>query len=299
MVTRHLFVSGACALCLTAHMLSGCSLAVDVDRKQCTSTPDCEALGPAFAGSVCERGVCVLDETGSAGGEGAGGASDGAPPDPLTCSNPEPNETDTVVYSFAPIFLAGTAPEAPEPFRVKACDQFDFDCERPLVGPVEVEAGEPYAFELPKGPAGFSGFFEIENPDTMSGLLFMGRPILQDTVGWNVTMPSPDLVNQLAFLTGEKVDPELGLILTVARDCEAAALEGVTVSNTKGGLGYYFVMSLPDTSLSKTGPQGAAGFANVPIMPTSLSGLHESGKELGPVAVRVKPRFISFAELFP
>jgi hypothetical protein len=298
MVTRHLFVSSAGAFCLAGHLLGGCSLLIDVQNNQCGSTPDCEALGPAFAGSVCARGVCILKESNAAGADGAGG-TDGEPGDPLVCQAPTPSETDTVVYSFAPIFLAGTEPKAPQPFTVKACDQFDFDCEQPLVGPIEVTAGEPYAFELPKGTAGFSGFFQIENPDTMSGLLFMGRPIVEDTVGWNVTMPSPNLVTQLAVLTGEDVDPELGLILTVARDCEARPLEGVTIDNTKGGLGYYFVMNLPDTSLGKTGPQGAAGFANVPILPTSLSGVHESGKELGPVSVRVKPHFISFAELFP
>lgn len=299
MVTRHLFVSGACAFCLGAHLLSGCSLLIDVDDKQCAVSADCEAFGPAFAGSVCERGVCTFDAAMGTAGEGAGGAADGAPDDLLTCSAPQPNETDTVVYSFAPIFLAGTEPKAPKPFTVKACDQFDFECEQPLAGPIEVEAGVPYPFELPKGSAGFSGFFEIQNPDTMSGLLFMGRPILEDTVGWNVTMPSPNLVAQLGLLTGEDVDPELGLILSVTRDCRAEPLEGVTVSNTKGGLGYYFVMSVPDTSLGKTGPQGAAGFANVPLLPTSLSGVHESGKTLGPVSVRVKPHFISFAELFP
>lgn len=299
MVTRHLLVSGACAFCLTTIPLSGCSLLIDVDENQCDRTSDCEALGPAFAGSVCERGVCTVKDAPGAAGDGAGGAPDLPPDDGLTCKPSTPKDADTVVYSFAPIFLSGTEPKDPKPFSVKACDQFDFDCETPLVGPIEVEAGVPYPFELPKGNAGFSGYFQIENPDTLSGLLFMGRPVSEDTVGWNVTMPSPNLITQLALLTGEKVDPELGLILTVARDCQALPLEAVTVSNTKGGLGYYFVMSVPDTSLGKTGPQGAAGFANVPLLPTSLSGVHESGKELGPVSVRVKPHFISFAELFP
>jgi len=292
MVTRALILFGLGSL------LGSCSLLIDVDGKQCSSDQDCEARGSAFAGSVCERNVCVPSQT-AAGGDGTGGSPDVSVDDPLVCRAPEPSETGTVTFSFAPIFLAGTEPKDPQPFSVKACDQFDFDCENPLVGPVDVNAGEPYDFELPKGEAGFSGYFEITNPDTLGGWFFMGRPILEDTVGWNVTMPSPSLVKHLALLTGEEVDPELGLILAVARDCSAQPLAGVTVTNTKGGLGYYFVMSVPDTSLTKTGPQGAFGFANVPLLPTSLSGVHESGKELGPVSVRVKPHFISFAELFP
>lgn len=298
MIMRSLLFSGltAAAVCVASSSVGGCSLTIDVDKPQCRASADCGSLGPAFADSVCEHGVCVASAPEASGGEGAGGAPAN---DALACKTPEPNDSESVTYSFAPIFLAGTEPSDPKPFSIKACEQFDFDCENPLVGPVEVNAGEPYEFELPKGAAGFSGFFEITNPDTLSGLLFMGRPIVKDTVGWNVTMPSPSLVSQLALLTGEDVDPELGLILTVARDCDAMALEGVTISNSKGGLGYYFVMSVPDTGLTKTGPQGAAGFANVPLGATSLSGVHESGKELEPVSVRVKPHFISFAELFP
>jgi hypothetical protein len=303
MVTRPIPSSGlkALAFALLCRLLASCSLTLDVDDEQCSSTEDCEALGPAFAGSVCERHACVRQAPLASGGEGAGagGAPDTPPNDALQCQAPEPSSSPTVKFSFAPIFLTGTEPTDPQPFTVKACDQFDFDCEEPLLGPVEVNAGEPYEFELPRGTAGFSGYFEITNPDTLSGLFFMGRPIVEDTVGWNVTMPSPNLVAQLALLTGEDVDPELGLILSVARDCDANALEGVAVTSSKGGLGYYFVMSVPDTALGKTGPQGAAGFANVPLSSTSLSGVHDSGKELGPVAVRVKPHFISFAELFP
>jgi hypothetical protein len=296
---RPLHLSGLSALTfvVVASLVASCSLTIDVDDPQCDSTRDCEALGPAFVGTVCQRNACVLQAP-AAGGEGAGGAAD-MPRDPLQCQEPEPSSSPTVKFSFAPVFLAGTEPDEPQPFSVKACDQFDFECEEPLVGPVDVEAGEPYDFELPRGTNGFSGYFEITNPDTLSGMYFMGRPIVEDTVGWNVTMPSPSLVEQLALLTGEDVDPELGLISTVARDCQAAALEDVSVTSSKGGLGYYFVMNVPDTALGKTGPQGAAGFANVPLSSTSLSGVHASGKALGPVAVRVKPYFISFAELFP
>jgi hypothetical protein len=299
MVTGPLFVARVCTFCLIGSLLSSCSLLIKVDQRQCSGTSECQALGPAFAGSTCQHGVCVLEQPTAAGGEGAGGASDGATDDPLTCESPAPNASEKVIYSFAPIFLAGAEPQNPKPFSVKACNQLDFECEHPLVGPIEVEAGRPYDFELPKGSSGFSGFFQIENPDTLSGLLFMGRPIVEDTVGWNVTLASPDLVTQLALLTRQEVDPELGIILSVARDCHAQALEGVTITNSKGGLGYYFVQNIPDTSLDRTGPQGAAGFANVPILPTSLSGMLPSGKELGPVNVRVKPHFISFAELFP
>jgi hypothetical protein len=109
------------------------------------------------------------------------------------------------------------------------------------------------------------------------------------------------VVAQLALATQKEVDPELGLIISVARDCNAVALEGVTFESTEAerSLGYYFVNSLPNTGLTKTGPQGAVGYANVPIGTVILTGTTESGKMLGPVSLRMKPHTISFGEIFP
>jgi hypothetical protein len=286
MVTRFLIIAG------TALIISSCSLLIRVDDQQCTADSDCSALGAEFAGSVCERHVCVkpLDTNGGQAGM-SGGSSD-----PLSCEATPRSTAATVTYSFAPVFAPGAEPENPQAFRITACEQLDLDCERPAFGPIDVNAGEPQAFAVKPG---FAGYFKIENPDTIDGLLFLGRPVNEDTVGWNVTMPTPQIVGALALATMESVDPELGLVLTVARDCEGLPLEHVAVTSSKGGLGYYFVMNLPDTSLPETGPQGAAGFANVPISTTILSGLHSSGKQLGPVSVRVKPRTIAFAELWP
>jgi hypothetical protein len=286
MVTRFLLLSGV------ALIVSSCSLLIQVDGQQCTADADCAALGASFAGAVCEHNLCVRPaDTG--GGEGG---LTGEPSDPLACETVPRSTAKAVKYSFAPVLAPGAEPENPQPFSVVACEPLDLDCERPVFGPIDVNAGEPRDFEVEPG---FAGFFKITNPDTIDGLLFLGRPVNDDTVGWNVTMPTPQIVGALALATMEDVDPELGLVLTVARDCDGLPLEHVAVTNSKGGLGYYFVMNLPDTSLLETGPQGAAGFANVPISTTILSGLHASGKPLGPVSVRVKPRTIAFAELWP
>lgn len=263
---------------------------IDVEGKQCTTNDDCVALGAAFAGSVCEHNLCVMPSD-TAGGEA------GSPADPLVCTPVEVSTEPKVTYTFAPVFAPGAEPAEPKPFTIKACGQLDIECANPVFGPLDVKAGEPQAFEVKPG---FQGFFEIKNPDTIDGLLFLGRPVNEDTLGWAVTLPTPQVVTQLAFATGETIDPELGFILSTSRDCAGALLPDVTYTNSKGGLGYYFVMNLPNTELTATGPQGAAGFANVPISTTILTGLHNaSGHALGPVSVRVKPNTLSFAEIWP
>jgi hypothetical protein len=286
MVTRAFLLS---AIVLVA---SSCSALIDVDGNQCTTDDDCVALGAAFRGSVCEQNVCVTPTQGSAG-EGGGPSET----DPLVCSVVAVSTEERVKYSFAPIYAAGAEPAEPKPFIIKACDQLDLECEKPVFGPLEVNAGAPQDFLVKPG---FAGYFDIKNPDTVDGLLFLGRPVNEDTLGWAITMPTPQLVAGLGLATGEMLDPEKGFILAVARDCAGTLLEHVTVDNSKGGLGYYFLKNLPDTTLTETQVQGAAGFANVPINTTILSGVHNpSGHTLGPVPARVKAGTLSFAELWP
>jgi hypothetical protein len=279
----------ALALGLGGGLSTGCSVVIDVDNKQCTTNQDCEALGPAFSGATCEANVCV-------GGPWSGeGGAPGMNDEELVCEKPEPSSEATVKYSFAPIYLPGSEPDDPT-FSIKACNPADLECAKPVYGPIEVNAGKPEDFLVPPG---FQGYFEVKNADMLDALVFMGRPIQQDTVGWNITMPTRTLVTQLSVATGESVDPELGIIISVARDCEALPLQGVKFSNSKEGLQYYFVNNFPDTSLKETAAQGAVGFANVPISTTTLTATMSTGQELTSANIRVKPRTVSLVELFP
>jgi len=296
MVKRLYLPLGLAALAfgLGGGLLSGCSVLIDVDNKQCTTDQDCEALGPAFSGATCEAEVCVVKTPGG-GGSNAGGAP-GMEDEPLVCDTPDKSTEETVKYSFAPIYIVGSEPKDPVPFEISACSPGDLDCTNPVYGPIMVNAGEPKDFLVPPG---FQGYFYAKNRDTLDALIFMGRPILQDTVGWNVTMPTPTLVKQLSVATGETVDTELGLIISVARDCDARPIEGVKFTNSKEGLQFYFVNNFPDTSLMETAAQGAVGFANVPISTTTLRATLPSGQELKEAIIRVKPNTASLVELFP
>lgn len=269
--------------------LSGCSLLIDVSGTQCSVDLDCERRSVGPKGSVCRQNFCVTPDDDGSGGEA------GAPADPLACKPEEASMAPTVKYTFAPVFAPGAEPSMPKPFTVRACGTLDLTCEKP-VDQHEVTAGVPQDFLVPPG---FAGWFWITNPDTLDGLLFLGRPVVKDTIGWEPTLPSADVVTQLKIATATDIDPDLGIIILVTRDCAAERLAHVSVTNSQGGLGFYFVMNLPDKTLTETGPQGAAGFANVPIGTTSLSGMSKSGHPLGPVSLRIKPRTVSLAELWP
>lgn len=290
MVKRLILSLGVTALAygLGGGLLAGCSLLIDVDGKQCTTNDDCEALGSAFSGAECTDNVCVVPS-------GSGG-SGGGPSDMLVCEKQDTSKEPRVKYSFAPIYVVGSEPDEDTPFKISACLPGDLECTKPVYGPIDVNAGEPQDFLVPPG---FQGYFYVTNPNTVDGLVFMGRPIVQDTVGWNVTMPTPTLVQLFGAATGEKVDPDLGLIISVARDCDAMPIQGVKFTNSKDGLQFYFVNSMPDTSLMETAAQGAVGFANVPISTTTLQATTKTGQALREAIIRVKPRTASLVELFP
>lgn len=290
MVKRLILPLGVTALAygLGGGLLAGCSLLIDVDGKQCTTNEQCEALGADFSGAECVENVCVVPS--------GNGGSGGGPSDMLVCEVKETSKEPRVKYSFAPIYVVGSEPDDDTPFKISACLPADLDCAKPVYGPIDVNAGEPKDFLVPPG---FQGYFYVTNPNTVDGLVFMGRPIVQDTVGWNVTIPTPQLVQGFGLATGEMINPELGLIISVARDCDSMPIQGVKFANSKEGLQFYFVNSFPDTSLEESGPQGAVGFANVPISTTTLSATTKTGQALREAIIRVKPRTASFVELFP
>jgi len=286
MAKRSFFLFG-----IAAAITAGCSVLIDVDGKQCEADADCEARG--FAGAVCEQNLCIVTQDPGPANGGAGGES--GEDNPLICKTPEPTEATTVKFSFAPGFAV--APEDPKPFSIKACVPLDPECNAPILGPIEVNALEPYEFELPKA---FNGFFQIENPDTRTGLYYMGRPVNEDTVGWNVTVPSDATITALGFAAGETVYLELGVMIAVARDCNLVPLEGAVFENSEPGLRFYFYQTMPDVKATKTGPQGAVGYANLAIGTATVGATAADGTALTPVAVRLKAGgYVSFIEVFP
>lgn len=274
---------------------AGCSVLIDVDGKQCEVDADCVTRG--FQGAVCSSNLCVaMAPDPSGGGQPGSAGADSGSDDPLVCSI-EPSPEATVKFTFAPQFaVPPMPPEVAQPFSVKACLSLDPDCASPVFGPIDVNAGEAQDFVVPKL---FNGYFEISNPDTRTGLYFMGRAVSTDTIGWNVTVPNDQTIAALGLAAGEPVDLEKGVMIAVARDCNLLPLEGATFENSEGGLRFYFYQTTPDPKATKTGPQGAVGFANFAVGTTTLTAVAENGTELTPVLLRVKQGYISFAEVFP
>jgi hypothetical protein len=175
---------------------------------------------------------------------------------------------------------------------VKACQPLDTECSSPVAEVEGVIAGELAEMAL---PVGFAGYLQFQNPGTLSALHFLGRPLLEDTRGWDLTIADQTTVVGLGLATATAIDPTLGAMIVIARDCDAVPLEGVQFSNSSEGVQFYIVNTFPTPEATQTTSQGSGGFVNVPPGRIVVS-------ELTPTSATIRPigeGWVSYLEVFP
>lgn len=266
----------ALLLAFAASALS-CSVLVDTKTTQCDVDTDCTNLGAAFAETTCQAHVCVAPTNNGA----------------LGCMEADTSTDPTVKLTFNITFT--TMPEKPQPFIVNACGTLDGECTSPVAGPFSVPYGEPAELDLPPG---FSGSLQIQSPDGLPGQLFLGRPIVQDTKGYDVILPTMDTVKFLLLATQQDYTPEDGIFVITTRDCDRQPLAGVQVMNSAGGVGFYFQNQLPQKTLTETTSEGAAGYVNVPPGLVSISATRDARPMTGTSAI-ARGGWVTYVEIFP
>ncbi|HET9955806.1 MAG TPA: hypothetical protein VFQ61_14950 [Polyangiaceae bacterium] len=266
-------------LALIFSLSSGCSAIINVEEAQCQTDADCGQLGPEFMNSVCQAQVCVPSSSSQ-----------------LECEDPI-QSSDTIKYTFTPKYA--TPQESPAPFTVMACERLDATCTKPVAELEGVVAGELQELTLPWG---FSGFFRYENPKTHTALHFLGRPLKQDTRGWDLTIADDTTVAVLGISTNTTIDPALGTMIVIARDCEGRPLEHFKFTNATGGTPFFIVDNFPTPDATETTEQGSGGFVNVKLGTTVVSAQNASGAMLDGTQAILKPigeRWVSYVEIFP
>jgi hypothetical protein len=146
---------------------------------------------------------------------------------------------------------------------VRACSQRDIECTAPLTENLSLDAEGWVDLPLYEG---FDGFLEITGETVMSTALFYADPL---TLGTEVDRTALGLVETallpaLSGATGTQQDPEFGLVVLRAFDCQGEPAPGVTFSIDKPGAPWYFVGGLPSsTAVATEAGSGLGGFINV------------------------------------
>ena len=272
----------ALLLALAACSLS-CSVLIDTKKQQCVTDQDCANLGEKFTDSICLNSVCTASP--DAGPTG--------PLEPLGCVEPAMSDQPRVALTFNVAFTA--PPMDLQPFAIKACGPIDYNCDSPLAS-VMVDNGENATLQV---PTGFQGFLQITNPGGVDSLVFLGRPIVQDTHGYDLTIATQATVQGLGFATKTTIDPNLGIFVVTTRDCDRQPLSGVVVTtDQEGPTGFYFQNMSPLKSLPATTSEGAAGFVNVPTVVVSVSAVY-NGRKMTSNSALSRPGGITYVEIFP
>ncbi len=253
-----------------------CSVIIDTKTKQCDSNADCAALSSTATCSADH--VCV------------GAAAS------LGCQEEPKSTAETVTLTFdVSLTSPPSDPTKRMPFTIHACKTTDPTCAAPITDDLIVPYGEVASLEVPPG---FEGYLEVNNPDGLPAMEFLGRPINVDTHGYDLIVPTPATVLLLVALTGETYSTDNGIFVITTRDCMRQPLAGVSVQNTLGGTPFIFQNMSPQKTLTETTDEGAAGFVNVPAGIGFVSA-KKGGAPLTGTSVFSRGGWVTYVEIFP
>jgi len=173
-------------------------------------------------------------------------------------SNVTPDRNQRATYSV--FLIDGVTSAPPVGMQVRACNNFDPECQLPVISGALAGADGVVHLELFRG---FNGFLEITSPVTVPNLYFLPEPLVGDVVGPTYALAEPAGLQGLAALNGLELDPARGHVFGVLEDCAGRRASGVKLSNDKGGIGFFFVGGTPTVTQPYSAADGTGGFVNL------------------------------------
>lgn len=304
---------------------AGCSLLIDVEGPQCTSSAQCIA---ADLGDRCVRNVCTSASactgadcppamTPDAGGPAVcssdGQCKQAGAPRCLrgTCvstelaerwiceDEPEPSSSERIRFSFDVMEFVARA--APANLVASACRNNDPSCSEPLAVFTDSEGTGHVELELPNG---FLGFIQVES-DALTALSYITKPLRNDLQGRVLQVSAMSTVDLLSTIDGTVFDTTKGIALLEAFDCSGSPSGGVHFQESRGTAHpFYIVNHTPNSDVTSSvydaeNDVADGGFINVdPGFVTFSARLGVDGLMLGEFNAQVRPRAITFVDMY-
>ncbi len=277
--------SSRIAVCGGLIVLSGCSVLMNTEDVQCKSDADCAARG--FSGATCVNQVCT----------GAGAAG------PWAClgSVAWPSSGDTS-YPYKVTVVDVITLQPPANLQVRACPKLDVECSSPLNAPAGLNGDGQVEATL---PAGFDGYLELTSPDITPALLFVTKPVWEDTVVQSIVpVVSPAGFEGIAQAVGTTLNlVDMGHTYALASDCQDAPAEGVRLEIDKKNAqttGYYMINNAPVATAPSTDAAGSGGFLNLDPGFAKITGfVAASGARIGDTSFVVRKGAVSYPRVMP
>jgi hypothetical protein len=279
-------ILGFSCAAITALSGNGCSVLIEADRQQCSTTADCRERGSAFAHSVCSDSVCVADPV-----WGCVGSVIWPTPPPV----PVPEKV-TAKLSLSNLLTKAVVSGA----TARVCGKLDPKCDSPTQTDVRSDDDGVMSIQLDRF---FDGYIEIKYPNMVDTMYFFNPPVDADRVIPFLPLVPFDALT--AFGDQLKMQPQIdhGTVIGLTYDCQGNSAEGIELS-TDGAdeftVPFYMAAGFPSLEATATDKSGQGGIANVPQGPRLISGRRaDTGELIGTVAVQTRPIQISYTSMLP
>jgi hypothetical protein len=305
------FVRSVSRWTIGAVWCTGCSLAVNADRVQCSTNTDCTARGFG-ADSVCVNSLCQVKHQALSVVHGDAGEDSGPPTgakDPLYGCEDEPRVVSSAPGPFQVTFhLAGILDPTPiADATAQVCKKIDVDCTMPTAMGTSDAMGN-VTFAIDKS---FSGYVQFQKgTDITPGLYFFNPPPDHDMDMVSVQIVTPGIVAALTKTLKSEQQMQNGLTLINTLDCNGKGAAGVSI--VAEGLGdtgadggpppttFYSIGGLPNAGATATDTSGFGGFVNVPPQTLAVKGVVNGTKrELQTISILIRANAITYAKLVP
>jgi hypothetical protein len=200
------------------------------------------------------------------------------PPPPPPTAPVFAGNAPRVIYSLQMVDLSSGA--IYRSIQVRACALTDVSCSNPLTDMLTVN--EQGRVDVPLFQ-NFTGYLEITSDELVPQLFYLTQPLqAQAEPEFPLAMVARTNLVPLVQLLGINPQPTSGMIALRIFDCQADTASGVTLSTEDGdAVPWYFVGGLPSGTQTETGPEGLAGFLNVPQGTAVFQAINPDGTLVG------------------
>ena len=133
---------------------------------------------------------------------------------------------DTVSYTVR--IVDSITNEPPPGLVVQACDDIDLDCARPVSPRTGVSPDGRVRISLAQG---FDGYFEVLSETTLPTRLYPDGILDDDVDGVLLELIDEQTALALAAGAGVELEPDTGLVLARAFDCQGTLSSGIRLEN--------------------------------------------------------------------
>jgi hypothetical protein len=262
-------------------LFAACTLTVNADRVQCSTSADCVSRGGAFANARCVDSVCKADPAWEC-------LSAQATP---STQNPPFRIAVTLRDLITQMPVANA--------QVKLCRKIDVDCATPAGTAVsDGSGGVTFSVDM----IDFAAYLAVQADGIVPTLYFFNPPIDHDQAVL-ISLASPAANVGLLLQLGRQPIPGHGNVVILAADCTGAPAAGVSYATTSGdGMtsSFYTVKSLPTVTATATDADGYGGLVNVPVgAATVTASLANPRADLGTISLLVQDGAITYSRVVP